>query len=104
MQQFKYYLIGSRFTLVTDSRNWRILLEKGGKSLSQRVNRWRLLISDFTFDVEQRPSAKMEPADYYSRHSNVSARGSVLIGCFKAIENYAPLKRKRNEMQEEKTE
>ena len=53
---FRQYLIGNRFTLVTDHEpiKWILSTEK----LSAKLARWALLLQEFDFKVEHRASAE----------------------------------------------
>ena len=50
VEQFRHWLLGNRFTLITDHRAH--LWIKSKKDPSARVTRWRLKLGEFEYDVE----------------------------------------------------
>ena len=69
------YIFGSSFDLVTDCRSLQILYSKPAAKLSARLERWRLRLSPYMFNVVHKPAGKNgegNPSDYLSRHPDES--------------------------------
>lgn len=66
LQNFRHYLIGIQFKVVTDCNALKSTERK--KDLLPRVARWWIYLQDFTFDIEYRKGAMMSHADYLSRN------------------------------------
>ena len=67
LKKFRQYLIGMKFTLVTDHIAIKWLLSK--IELPGRLARWALILSEFSqLEIIHRPGAKMADVDYLSRH------------------------------------
>jgi hypothetical protein len=75
-KQFRCYLYGRRFTVYTDHRalKWLLNLEDP----SSRLTRWAVKLSEYDYKVEHRPGTKMRHADALSRHINVVDKDLVL--------------------------
>ena len=65
--RFQMYLLGITFTLYTDHKPLIPLLNKPKKSSPFRIERMRLRLQGFKFNVEHLPG-KLNPTDYTSRH------------------------------------
>lgn len=63
--QFRCYLLGRRFTLVTDHSALRWMLHL--KDPSARLTRWSLRLAEFTYEVVHKPGVKHANADALSR-------------------------------------
>ena len=63
--KFKYYLLGRKFTLITDHAPLKWMALNKGKNA--RVSRWFLELQDFHFKVEHRPGKEHGNADALSR-------------------------------------
>ena len=68
LEHFEYILRDIKFTLRTDHRNLLYLNEKA----SQKVQRWKLQIQQYNFDVEHIPGIDNIVADLYSRLNAVN--------------------------------
>lgn len=66
LQHFRHYLVGSRFTVVTDCNALKLTQKK--KDLMPRVARWWMYLQDFDFSLEYRKGTSMSHADYLSRN------------------------------------
>lgn len=66
LQNFRHYLIGLQFKLITDCNALKSTERK--KDLLPRVARWWIYLQDFTFDMEYRKGTMMSHADYLSRN------------------------------------
>jgi hypothetical protein len=65
-KQFRCYLYGRKFTLVTDHRAlcWMLKL----KDPSAKFTRWALRLTEFDYTVEHRPGKQQVVPDALSRH------------------------------------
>lgn len=67
LQHFRHYLVGVRFTVVTDCNALKLTQRK--KDLLLRVARWWVYLQDFDFCMEYRKGTLMSHADYLSLNS-----------------------------------
>ena len=67
LEHFEYILRDIKFTLRTDHRNLLYLNEKA----SQKVQRWKLAVQQYNFDVEHIPGVDNIVADLYSRLNTI---------------------------------
>lgn len=67
LRHFRVYLIGIKFTVVTDCSALRTAFSK--KDLIPRVARWWLEVQDFNFDIKYRSGMKMPHVDALSRYN-----------------------------------
>ena len=65
----KWFLYGKKFTIVTDHRPLKWLLNL--KDPTSRLARWALLLSEYDFDIAHRPGRKHGNVDALSRIYNV---------------------------------
>jgi hypothetical protein len=75
-KQFRCYLYGRKFTVNTDHRALKWLLNLHDPS--SRLTRWAIKLSEFDFTVEHRPNTRMRHADALSRCINVVNRDLTL--------------------------
>ncbi|XP_033333276.2 uncharacterized protein LOC117224434 [Megalopta genalis] len=66
LKTFRVYLLGIKFTIVTDCSAVRATAAK--KDIQPRVARWWIYMQDFTFDIVYRPGTKLAHVDYLSRN------------------------------------
>ena len=68
LRKWKHYLIGTHFTLVTDNEPIAFMYGKHTKKVkNDKILRWRLELSDFSFDSVYRPGSQNQAADALSR-------------------------------------
>ena len=67
-KQFRCYLYGRKFTVYTDHRALRWLLNL--QDPSSRLMRWAVKLSEYDYKVEHRPGTRMQHADALSRNVN----------------------------------
>jgi hypothetical protein len=75
-KQYRYYLYGRKFTLVTDHRSlcWLLKLEDP----SAKLTRWALRLSEFEYTVVHRPGKQYRVPDALSRYiATVASNGPV---------------------------
>ena len=68
-KQFRCYIYGRKFTVYTDHRALKWLLNL--QDPSSRLTRWAIMLSEFDYTVEHRPGTRMRHADALSRSVNV---------------------------------
>lgn len=66
LKVFRVYLIGIKFTLVTDCIAIRSTANK--KDIQPRVARWWVYFQDYNFDIVYRPGTQVAHVDYLSRN------------------------------------
>jgi hypothetical protein len=64
-KQFRCYLYGRKFTVYTDHRALKWLLNLHDPS--SRLTRWAIKLSEYDFNLEHRPNTRMRHADALSR-------------------------------------
>ena len=69
IRYWKHYLTGRHFTLITDQKSVRYMFDgkRSGKIKNDKIERWRIELACFTFDIKYRPGAENIPADTFSR-------------------------------------
>ena len=70
IEQFKFYLYGRRFTLITDHQALVSVLKsnRGNKTYQSRLTRWIDRPIPFDFDIHHLAGSKMGLIDYIFRH------------------------------------
>lgn len=66
LQRFRVYLLGTRFTLVTDCSALRATFSK--RDLIPRIARWWIAVQEFDFDIQYKPGHTMSHVDALSRN------------------------------------
>jgi hypothetical protein len=75
-KQFRCYLYGRKFTVYTDHRALKWLLNL--QDPSSRLTRWAIKLSEYDFAVEHRPNTRMRYADALSRCVNAVGKTLAL--------------------------
>ncbi|OAE24162.1 hypothetical protein AXG93_2752s1770 [Marchantia polymorpha subsp. ruderalis] len=65
LKKFRHYLLGGRFTIVTDHKALKYIFNK--PNAEGRIARWKLLLAEFDYTIEDRPGKKHANADLMSR-------------------------------------
>jgi hypothetical protein len=65
-KQFRCYIYGRKFTVYTNHRALKWLLNL--QDPSSRLTRWSVKLAEYDFVVEYRPNSRMHHADALSRH------------------------------------
>jgi hypothetical protein len=75
IRKWRHYLIGRHFRLVTDQRSVYFMFNKSnhGKIKNEKIARWRVELSPFSYDIEYRAGRENVVADALSRSSTCSA-------------------------------
>lgn len=82
LQHFRHYLVGIKFTVVTDCNALKLTQRK--KDLLPRVARWWTYLQDFDFELEYRKGVQMLHVDYLSRNP-------VNVCCVQKPKNWAQI-------------
>lgn len=69
VRYWRHYLTGRRFTLKTDQKSVSYMFNSNHKSKikNDKIYRWRLELSCYTFDIEYRPGKEMIAPDTFTR-------------------------------------
>ena len=81
LKYWKHYLLGRRFTLITDQRSVSFMFDnsKHGKIKNDKIARWRVDLSDYNYDIVYRPGKENRCADALSRDSITSSTCAALL-------------------------
>ena len=71
LRKLRYYLIGRRFTLLTDAKC--LVYLKNSIGTSSKLTRWNLMLFDFEFDIAHVPGKLFTVPDYLSRYVDYAA-------------------------------
>ena len=69
LRKWKHYLLGNHFHLLTDQRSVAFMFDnqKLGKVKNEKIARWRIELSSFSYDIMYRAGAGNVAADALSR-------------------------------------
>lgn len=69
VRKWRHFLAGNHFRLVTDQRSVAFMYDNNqrGKVKNDKIQRWRLELSSFHYDVVYRPGKENQAADAFSR-------------------------------------
>ncbi|KAL0832340.1 hypothetical protein ABMA28_001773 [Loxostege sticticalis] len=67
LNRFRVYVLGLKFTIVTDCNALRTTLTK--RDVIPRIGRWWLQLQEYNCDVEYRPGSRMSHVDALSRNA-----------------------------------
>ena len=81
LKKWRHFLIGNHFILVTDQRSLAFVFDNNctGKVKNEKIQRWRLELSNFHYDVVYRPGTENKVADTFSRNLTCSVHSTVDI-------------------------
>ncbi|XP_059844624.1 uncharacterized protein LOC132404485 [Hypanus sabinus] len=76
VRHWRHYLAGKRFTVLTDQRSVAFLFsnQQRGKIKNDKLLRWRIELSTYTYDILYRPGRLNEPPDALSRGTCASTQ------------------------------
>ncbi|XP_059825136.1 uncharacterized protein LOC132393760, partial [Hypanus sabinus] len=76
VRHWRHYLAGKRFTVLTDQRSVAFLFsnQQRGKIKNDKILRWRIELSTYTYDILYRPGRLNEPPDALSRGTCASSQ------------------------------
>ena len=74
LKRWRHYLIGKKFTLLTDQKSVSFMLDpkSHGKIKNEKICRWRIELSCFSFVIQYRTGKTNSAADLLSRSYNCS--------------------------------
>ena len=80
IRKWKHYLLGSHFTVVTDQRSVSFMFGKKnhGKIKNDKIARWRIELSPYSFETIHRPGKYMLSADALSRLGSTNHCSAVI--------------------------
>ena len=67
VKYFRHYLYGSKFTIITDHSALKWLLNSSGETANRRLERWKITLSEYEYDIKYRKGTKHSNADALSR-------------------------------------
>ena len=69
IRKWRHFLTGRHFTLITDQRSVSFMFnaKQSGKIKNDKIQRWRIDLSCYSFDIKYRPGSENVPADALSR-------------------------------------
>ncbi len=67
VKYFRHYLCGNRFTIITDHAALKWLLNSTSECTNRRLERWKITLSEYEYDIEYRKGTKHSNADAFSR-------------------------------------
>ena len=74
VSHWRHFLLGRKFTLITDQQAVSYVFDKQakGKTKNQKLLRWRIELSTYSYEVKYRPGPENFAADALTRCCNVS--------------------------------
>ncbi len=79
LQKFRHYVLGQRFTLITDHQpNTKLQDQVSVQSWSGRKARWAEFLQQYDFDLQYRPGKENQVADALSRRPALTALLAVV--------------------------
>jgi len=74
IEHFRPFLIGKKFELLTDQKSVAFLLDSRPKNRikNAKINRWRLIIAEYSFEIRYRAGVENHAADAFSRISSIA--------------------------------
>ena len=67
VKYFRHYLYGSRFTIITDHMALKWLLNSTAENANRRLERWKISLSEYEYDILYRKGSNHSNADAFSR-------------------------------------
>ena len=74
VRQWRHFLLGKKFKIITDQKSISYMYDNSRKSKikNDKISRWRVELSQFSFDVVYRPGRENAAADTFSRIAAVT--------------------------------
>jgi len=81
VDHMRQYLLGRHFQLLTDQQGVSFLFDSRprNKIKNSKINRWRVELAEYSFDITYRPGATNSAADALSRVSSVANEVNVAV-------------------------
>jgi hypothetical protein len=67
VKYFRHYLYGSRFSIITNHTALKWLLNSVTENANQRLERWKIVLSEYDFEIIYRKGKNHSNADAFSR-------------------------------------
>ena len=67
VKYFRHYLCETKFTIITDHSALKWLLNSSSETANRRLERWKITLSEYEYDIEYRKGNKHFNADALSR-------------------------------------
>lgn len=69
LRQWRHLLLGHKFTLITDQKSVQFMFNQDnlGKIKNDKIQRWRIELAQFRYNIQYRPGTENLPADALSR-------------------------------------
>ena len=69
IRKWRHYLLGNHFTLITDQKSVAFMMnpKQSGKTKNEKITRWRIELSSYSYDIIYRPGENNTAADALSR-------------------------------------
>ena len=67
VKYFRHYLCGSKFTIITDHSALKWLLNSSSETANRRLERWKITLSEYEYNIEYWKGSKHSNADALSR-------------------------------------
>ena len=80
LRKWRHYLLGNHFQLITDQRSVAFMFDnkKAGKIKNEKIMRWRIELSCYSYDIIYRPGKENAAADAFSRICCSAINGKTL--------------------------
>lgn len=81
VRKWRHFLSGRHFNLITDQKSVSFMFDTkhSGKIKNDKIQRWRIELSCYSFDIKYRPGKENAPADALSRAVMCSAINSNVL-------------------------
>lgn len=81
IRYWKHYLTGKHFTLITDQKSVSFMFDAklSGKIKNDKIQRWRIELACYNFDIKYRPGGENVPADSFTRLQCSSVSSDKLL-------------------------
>ena len=78
VKYFRHYLYGSKFTIITDHVALKWLLNSTAETTNRRLERWKITLSEYEYEITYRKGINHSNADAFSR-LNPTAENNIHI-------------------------
>ena len=87
IKKWRHFLLGRHFILLTDQKALSFIFDQNHSSRikNDKIMRWRLELSPFSYDIQYRPGKENVSADALSRICNASTTNSKLYEMHQAL-------------------
>ena len=75
LKMWRHHLSGRRFTLMTDNKGLKYMLDQ--PNLNARQSRWLAFLSEYDFEIQHIKGKKNKVADYLSRNVRLNFMAAI---------------------------